>query len=66
MQLTVNGTVRTISEGATLADLARELGLEGKAVAFELNREVVTKARFREAKLREGDRLEIVTFVGGG
>jgi sulfur carrier protein len=66
MTLMVNGQTRTCPEDMTLAGLVRELGLEKSPVAVELNREVVPRGRHGDTRLREGDRLEIVTLVGGG
>ena len=66
MRVTVNGEPRTLSEGVTLAEFVRDLGLERNPIAVELNREVVPKDRHGATTLREGDRLEIVTLVGGG
>lgn len=65
MKLVVNGEERA-TEVATLAELVRELALEGKPIAVELNRAVVPKDRYGATRLGEGDRLEIVTLVGGG
>ena len=66
MTLTVNGEARSVADGLTLAQLLRELGLERNPVAVELNRLVVPRDRHGETRLAEGDRLEIVTLVGGG
>ncbi len=66
MTLLVNGQERSVADGSTLADLVRELDLSGKPIAVERNREVVPKVRFHETSLHEGDRLEIVSLVGGG
>jgi len=66
MTLTVNGEPRTVAEGLTLAQLVRELGLERNPIAVELNLSVVPRDRHGETRLAEGDRLEIVTLVGGG
>ena len=66
MNVTVNGEPRACPDGATLGELVRGLGLEKSPIAVELNREVVPKGRHGETFLREGDRLEIVTLVGGG
>ncbi len=66
MTLTVNGEPRTVAEGLTLAQLVRELGLERNPIAVELNLNVVPRDRHGETRLAEGDRLEIVTLVGGG
>lgn len=66
MKVAVNGETRTMADGTSVADVVRELGLEGKPFAVELNRSVVGKARLAETRLADGDRLEIVTLVGGG
>jgi thiamine biosynthesis protein ThiS len=66
MKVTVNGAERDVADGLTLGELVRGLDLEGKPFAVELNREVVRKARLAETTLKDGDRVEIVTLVGGG
>ena len=66
MQLIVNGQNRRIAENATVAELLDELKLGGKPVAVEVNLELVPRQRHAEHRLAEGDRLEIVTLVGGG
>jgi sulfur carrier protein len=66
MQLTINGQPRQVVEGATIAELLHELRLDGKPVAVEVNLELVPRQRHAEHRLAEGDRLEIVTLVGGG
>lgn len=66
LRVTVNGKGRELEAGATVADLVRALGVAPERVAVELNREVVRRARWQEAELREGDRVEVVHFVGGG
>jgi thiamine biosynthesis protein ThiS len=66
MMIRLNGEVRQICEGMTLEELVSELKLLGQPIAVELNREIVPKNRFGSTPLRDGDRLEIVTFVGGG
>ena len=66
MTLTVNGEPRTFPDGTTLVQLVRDLGLEKNPIAVELNRRVVPRDRHGETRLADGDRLEIVTLVGGG
>jgi sulfur carrier protein len=66
IEITVNGTRRRIATGLTVADLIAELGLAGRQVAVERNQDVVPKARHRDVQLEPGDRVELVTFVGGG
>jgi sulfur carrier protein len=66
MQIIVNGEFRQIADGFTIDNLLDELKLSGKPVAVEVNLQLVPKARHNEHRLAEGDRLEIVTLVGGG
>lgn len=66
MTLTVNGESRRVAAGLTLSQLVTELGLHKSPIAVELNRTVVPRDRHADTRLTEGDRLEIVTLVGGG
>jgi thiamine biosynthesis protein ThiS len=62
----VNGEDVSIPTGSTLAELVRRLSLEGRPVAVEHNRRVVPRAEHAAVRLNHGDKVEIVTFVGGG
>jgi len=66
MTLTINGENCEFSGLQTLTDLIAELGMKPDRVAVELNRELIRRDRWPETKLCDGDRLEIVHFVGGG
>ncbi len=66
MRLLINGDEKSFAESLTLAELIEQLGMKGDRVAVELNREIVSRAQWAETKLNDGDRLEIVHFVGGG
>jgi thiamine biosynthesis protein ThiS len=66
MQLQVNGEARDCPEGLTLADLIAQLGMKLDRVAVELNLEIVPRSTWETTVLKEGDKLEIVHFVGGG
>lgn len=66
MRVEVNGTPREVPDGATLTDLLRLQGVRAEQVAVELNRDVVPRAEHAARRVRDGDRIEIVTFVGGG
>ena len=66
IEITVNGASRRIAPGLTVADLIAELGLTGRRVAVERNRDIVPRARHGDVRLEAGDQLELVTFVGGG
>jgi sulfur carrier protein len=67
MQLTVNGTQRSFDGPVTtVADVIRELALEGKRIAVEINGEIVPRSRYADTQVAASDRLEIVGAVGGG
>jgi len=66
MRITVNGKDREVADGVTVEVFIETLGLPKSAVAVELNREIVKKFDYSKTVLREGDKLEIVHFVGGG
>ncbi|GIK51035.1 MAG: thiamine biosynthesis protein ThiS [Planctomycetota bacterium] len=66
MRITVNGQPCEVPEGTTLKALVELLALKGDRIACERNLEVVPRAKYAETKLADGDKLEIVTFVGGG
>jgi thiamine biosynthesis protein ThiS len=65
MNLTINGE-NQISSAETLGALVAGLGMKPDRVAIELNREIVPREQWSQTPLHDGDRLEIVHFVGGG
>jgi thiamine biosynthesis protein ThiS len=64
--LLLNGERREIADGVSLAELIEKLELAPERIAIELNQAVVRRSEWAATGLREGDRLEIVHFVGGG
>lgn len=66
IRVLINGEWRELPAGMTLADLLGELKLANQPVAVERNLQVVPKSKHNETLLSEGDRIEIVTLVGGG
>jgi thiamine biosynthesis protein ThiS len=66
MTLTINGESRHFESLSTLADLIDALDLKRDRVAVELNCNIVSRPDWPSTPLREGDKLEIVHFVGGG
>lgn len=66
MRIQVNGEARAAVADASVADLLRELDIRGERVAVELNLEILDRKEFETRKLREGDRVEILSFIGGG
>jgi thiamine biosynthesis protein ThiS len=65
VRLTINGEERT-EAAASIAQLVARLGLDGRKVAVERNLAIVPRSLWGETALSEGDRIEIVHFVGGG
>ena len=66
MILTINGESRDFPDGVTLAALVAQLGMKADRVAVELNLEIVPRPQWESTVLENGDKLEIVHFVGGG
>ncbi|HUW55012.1 MAG TPA: sulfur carrier protein ThiS [Planctomycetota bacterium] len=66
MKLQVNGEARELEDGLTLARFIAGLELGKVRVAVERNFDIVPRDQYVDTVLRDGDRLEIVTFVGGG
>ena len=66
MRIVLNGEEREVASGITVAGLLDTLDVPRRYVAVELNREIVPRAQHAETVLAEGDRIEIVTMVGGG
>jgi thiamine biosynthesis protein ThiS len=65
MNLIINGESQTLL-AETLSALVEQFGMKSDRVAIELNREIVPRDQWAETHLADGDRLEIVHFVGGG
>ena len=66
MTLQLNGEAREFPDGLTVATLVEHLGMKADRVAVELNLEIVPRTNWAATNLKEGDKLEIVHFVGGG
>ena len=66
MRILVNGEEREVAAGTSVAELVRELGLASERVAIERNGRIVRRAEHGRTVLEEGDRVEVVTLVGGG
>src|SRR5574343_1544360 len=66
MKIQVNGDNREYGEYCTVADVIADLGLTGKRIAVELNKEILPFTQHATQLLQDGDRLEIVQAIGGG
>ena len=66
MRLTLNGETRMVEGAANVAALVAALGLDRRKVAVERNLEIVPRSAYEGTALEDGDRIEIVHFIGGG
>ncbi|BBG65564.1 hypothetical protein NNO_0861 [Hydrogenimonas sp.] len=66
MRVTVNGEVKEFREGATLQQIMEKLGIAEKVMAAAVNMDVVKKERWGSFSPKDGDRVELLHFVGGG
>ena len=66
IQIQVNGEARGLRNGSTIGDLLRELAITADRVAVELNLEILDRKDYDCCNLQEGDRVEILSFIGGG
>jgi len=66
MQIQVNGEPRNATPGTTVSDLLAEVSVRGDRVAVELNLEILDRGEFPRRVLVDGDRVEIISFIGGG
>lgn len=66
VEIRVNGEPRRVREGATIAQMLGEIGLDARKVAVERNLEIVPRSTLGEVAVAPGDSFEIVHFVGGG
>ncbi len=66
ISILVNGEARDVPAPATVADLLASIGLDARKVAVERNLEIVPRSAYASTSLADGDRIEIVHFIGGG
>ncbi len=66
MKLLINGEEKKFQDGVTLIYVLKELGLRGKVMAAAVNMEIVKQDNWAQYILSDGDRLELLDFVGGG
>ena len=66
MEIVYNGERRQVGEELSVAGLLNDLGLDPRQLAVEVNLQLIPRDRHAECSLHEGDRVEVVTLVGGG
>ena len=66
MNIVVNGNDTNVAEGSVISDLIESLDLNAQRLAVEVNKRIIRRAEWDSTTISEGDRVEIVHFVGGG
>jgi thiamine biosynthesis protein ThiS len=66
LQITLNGQAHPLAQAATVTDLIAQLQLDARKVAIERNLEIVPRSAYAATPIRDGDAVEIVSFIGGG
>jgi sulfur carrier protein len=66
MHIVLNGELKEIAAGLSVAELIEALGLPSERLAIEVNRRIIRRADWPSTTLVEGDKVEVVHFVGGG
>lgn len=66
MNIVINGEHKEFKEDITLLELLNELSLEGKVMAAAVNMQIVKQDQWNSYRLNDGDKLELLDFVGGG
>lgn len=66
MQVVVNGESENLEDAITIRQLIELKGLADKRIALEVNEEIISKSRHDEVRLQPGDRVEIISAIGGG
>ena len=66
MNIIINGETKSFSSNLTLMEILQELSLEGKVMAAAVNMEIVKQGSWDKYQLNDGDKLELLDFVGGG
>ncbi len=66
MEIILNGENRNLTEGLSVLDLVQQLGFAADRLAVELNLQIIKREQWATSTLKQGDRIEIVQFVGGG
>ncbi len=66
MEIIVNGESQNIQENCTIAELLNKLQVREKTMAVAVNMEIVKESQWEHHKIKEGDKLELLHFVGGG
>jgi len=66
MQIIINGENKEFDQKTTLGDILKKLSLEGKVMAAAVNMEIIKQNEWDRYQLKDGDKLELLDFVGGG
>lgn len=66
MQITLNGKITNIEKNLTISNLLKKYNIEPNMVAIEINLDILPVSQYEEREIKDGDKIELVEFVGGG
>lgn len=66
MQIILNGKEKIFDKQISVAELVNSLGIDKRKIAFERNLEIIPRSQYEDTVLYDGDRIEIIHFIGGG
>jgi thiamine biosynthesis protein ThiS len=66
IKIRLNGKEKSVKNNITVMDLLNDLDINPQRIAIEINGEILSKSKYSEEIIKEGDIMEIVQFVGGG
>ena len=66
IRIRLNGKEELIKDGITIMDLLKEIDINPQRITIELNGDIISKSKYSEKIIKEGDKMEIVQFIGGG
>ncbi len=66
MNITLNNDINEVHENITIDELLLLKNIKDKYIAVEINKKIIPKSQYKECRLFEGDKIEIITAVGGG
>lgn len=66
MKIVLNGAAREVTESTTISSVLEEVGINPDRVVVEVNLQIIDRLHFKSTFFKEGDRVEVIGFVGGG
>ena len=66
VEINVNGSIKEVEQGKNLDELVRDLVVTDRGLILELNQKIIPRDQWKDHSIREGDKIELINFVGGG